>query len=461
MAPTKKFRNYSPEQKYLLPPDIRDWLPSDDLVYFLIDVVSELDLSPFYSSYSGLKGGQPPYDPSMMVCLILYAYCIGMPSSRKIEQATYSQVPFRVLCSGSHPDHDTICSFRKRHLSALSNLFLEVLHLCREAGLVKLGHVSLDGSKVKANASKHKAMSYSRMLSEESRLKSEIAELLAEAERVDNEEDRRYGKGKRGNELPAELRRRESRLQKIREAKNKLESDAKEAARKKDKENIDKYNADKKSGKKNIRKPKPSNDKPPDKTQYNFTDPESRIMPSGSKKNFEQAYNCQAVVDSENQVIVASHVSQSSNDKKELKPAIEKLKKNLGDALPQKLSADSGYFSESNVKCLEGENIDGYIATGRLKHNDKVPLSPRGPIPKKATVKERMGRKLRTKKGRETYSARKYIVEPVFGQIKEARGIRSFSLRGFENVMQEWDVICLTHNLLKLFRSGFGRMATT
>lgn len=449
-----RFRSFDPGQMLLLPANMRDWLPEDHLVHFLRDVVDELDLSEIYDAYDGSKGGQPPFAPRMMTGLLLYAYCVGTVSSRRIEKATYEQVPFRVLTADQHPDHDTIAVFRQRHLSALSNLFVQVLRLCRSAGLVKLGHVALDGTKMRANASKHKAMSYGRMDAKVAELEEQIAGLLAEAEAVDQAEDARYGKGKRGDELPDELRFREGRLKKIREAKAVLEAEAKAKAKaeqaRRDEETRDRE--DRGQTPKGYRKP-PA-DTPDEKSQRNFTDPDSRIMKDGTTKSFEQCYNAQAVADGETQVIVAADVTQQANDKRQLTPMVDQMVENLDGAKPETLSADSGYFSEANAGYLATEEIDGYLATDRQKHGATPPAAPRGRIPKDATVTDRMARKLRTKKGRETYRRRKQIVEPVFGQTKSCRGLRSFLLRGVDNVRAEWRLMCLAHNLLKLFRHG-------
>jgi len=449
------FRPYEPNQLLLLPPDMRDWLPPDDLAYFIMDVVKELDLSEIYDSYDGRQGGQPPYDPAMMTALLLYAYCIGMPSSRKIEQATHTSVPFRVLTADQHPDHDTIANFRKRHLQSLAQLFVQVLQICRQAGLAKLGHVSLDGTKIRANASKHKAMSYGRMEKAEE-LEAEVKRLLEQAESADAAEDALYGKGRRGDELPEELRFKQSRLRKIREAMASLEQEAKEQAEAKRQAIKDKEQSLQEEGRKRKgKKPEEPSDRPEDKAQRNFTDPESRIMKDGATKSFEQCYNCQAAVDEANQIIVGTYVTQQANDKQQLEPLVEEIKDNTDGAKPKKISADNGYYSEPNAAYLEAEGIDGYLATGRQKHSEQPAGGGRGRIPKRATVQERMARKLRTKKGRETYAKRKRIVEPVFGQTKEARGFRRFSLRGLANVSGEWDIVSLTHNLLKLFRSGY------
>ncbi len=451
---SSRFKSYCPDQMLLLPPDMKEWLPEGDLAYFLMDVVEELNLSAIYNRYSNSRAGQPPYNPRMMTSLILYAYCMGVPSSRKIETATYNQIPFRVITADQHPDHDTIADFRKTHLKALAGLFVSVLQLCQKAGLVKLGHISLDGTKVKANASKHKAMSYGRMDKTIQQLEAEVKQLLEEAKTVDENEDARYGKGKRIEELPQDLRRRQDRIAKIKEAKQALEDQAKTQADAKRHAIQKKEEALKKEGKpRKGKKPKAPSDEPDPKAQRNFTDSESRIMKDGASKSFEQAYNCQAAAN-ETQTIVGTNVTQETNDKQQAKPLIESVKKNTGQT-PNKASLDAGYYSDDNVTYLESEEIDGYIAVGRQKHSDKTAPAPRGRIPKNATTKDKMARKLRTQKGRATYSKRKQIVEPVFGQIKEARGFRRFSLRGLDNVTSEWDLVCLTHNLLKLFRSGY------
>jgi len=439
----KRFKEYSPDQQLLLPPDLNDWLEEGHLAYFIRDVVGELDLSQIYDDYHSRRGGQPAYQHQMMVSLLLYGYCVGVASSRKIEQATYEQVPFRVLAANQHPDHDTICTFRRRHLEALSELFVQVLQLCQQAGIVKLGHVALDGTKVQANASKHKAMSYGRMKQEIGRLEAEVEQLLDKAEAVDTEEDARYGAGKRGDELPEELRFRQQRLERIRAAKAALEAQARPEQVEENAEGDDTPEAT-----------EPDQRPEPEETaQRNFTDPDSRIMRDSSAKSFQQSYNCQAAVDDKAQVIVAADVTQQANDKRQVEPLTDQLEQNTGGS-PQQLSADTGYFSEDNVNYLAQAGIDGYVATRRTKHTEEPGPAPRGRIPQDATVKQRMDRKLRTKKGREAYAKRKQTVEPVLGQIKEARGFRRFLLRGLEPVRAEWRLICLGHNLLKLFRSG-------
>jgi hypothetical protein len=390
----------------------------------------------------------------MMVGLLLYAYAVGMPSSRKIEQATYHSIPFRVLTANQQPDHDTIADFRKRHLKTLAGLFVQVLRLCQKAGLVKFGHIALDGTKVKANASKHKAMSYGRMEKKAAELKKEVEHLLTQAEQADMKEDVLYGKGKRSGQLPKELQFRQTRLQKIQEAKLALEEEARiEAAARKAEYEAKKKAYDNKTDRRG-RPPKAPSGQIDSKRQRNFTDPDSRIMPASGSKDFIQGYNCQAAVDGKTQVIVATGVTQETNDKQQIEPLIEKIEENTAGKLPKVVSADTGYFSETNCNILDDKEIKAYVATGKQKHGE-IPLQLRGRIPNNATVKERMARKLRTIKGRATYSLRKQIVEPVFGQIKGARNFRQFSFRGLENCQQEWDLVCLTHNLLKLFRNGW------
>ena len=450
MKTQPNFREYNPEQLLLMPLDLAQWLPEGHLVYFVREVVGQLDLCAIYASYDGSKGGYPAYHPEMMVALLLYAYCVGMPSSRQIEKACEEAIPFRVLAANQHPDHDTIAEFRHRHLQALAALFVQVLHLCQKAGLVKLGHVALDGTKVKANASKHKAMSYGRMQKSVAELEEEVKRLLGEAEKTDEAEDQRYGKGQRGDELPEELRFKQARLAKIKEAMEALEREARERAEAQRREQEEK----KQEGPPRGRPPQPPSEEPAPKAQRNFTDRDSRIMKDGATKSFVQAYNCQAAVDSACQVIVGSFLTQQANDKGQLQPLVEEVKTNLHET-PKQLSADNGYYSEENVAFLDQQGIDGYVATGQLKHTKEALRAPRGPIPQAATAKDRMTRKLRTVKGRGTYAQRKEIIEPVFGQIKQGRGFRQFLLRGLEKVSAEWDLICLSHNLLKLFRGGW------
>lgn len=432
----------------LLPPSLMDWLPKGHLVYFLLDVVEQLDLSNIYGSYQGDGRGQPPYEPGMMTALLLYAYCTGVPSSRQIEKKTYEDVPFRVIAANRHPDHDSICEFRKRHLKALADLFLQTLRLCQQAGLVKLGHVALDGTKIKANASKHKAMSYGRMKKTKDELEKEIEGLLKNAEAVDKEEDNKYGKGKKGWDLPDELKRKETRLAKIKEAMSALEEEArqKESGKQKAKEEEIKQ--------KQTHKSQSSSVEPKDSAQRNFTDPDSRIMKVSSTNSFDQCYNGQAVVDDSFQVIVAANLSQNANDMDEVEPILDILEQNLG-GIPQKtaITTDAGYFSETNLMLFEDALLNPFMATQKMKHGEVLP-PVRGRIPNDMTPKDRMRRKLSTKKGQEIYSKRKSTVEPVFGQIKQAMGLRQFLLRGYENVSAEWQIWCLSHNLLKLHRHG-------
>ena len=449
----KTFRPYSLDQQLLLPPDLRGWLPEGDLALFVSDVVDELDLSAIYAAYDRGEGrGQPPYHPAMMVKLLLYGYCIGTASSRKIERATYRDVAFRVLAGDQHPDHDSIAEFRKRHLEALAALFVQVLRLCQATGLVKLGHVALDGTKIKANASKHKAMSYARMEETERRLEAEVRALLEQAQQVDAAEDAQYGRERRGDELPAELARRESRLAKIRAAKAALDAEAQARAA---------HGADAGRAKRAAREhrvggakgrpaqvPDPAQAQPAPTAQRNFTDPESRIMNDGATKEFVQGYNAQAAVDSQAQVIVACGVTQAAADVGQFVPMLDQVAAHLGQ-LPAQVTADAGYFSEANLTAPQFVAIDFYVPPDRQPHGRDAAAGRN----RQGSVSDAMRTKLQTAAGRAVYARRKTIVEPVFGQIKQGRGFRRFWLRGLPKVRGEWTIICLTHNLLKLFRA--------
>jgi transposase len=394
-------QNFLPDmvnQTLLFPPSLHDWLPEDHLARFLVDVVSELDLSAIYKSYQEKDGrGQAAYAPEMMARLLLYGYATGVYSSRKIEKRTYEDLAFRYLSGDQHPDHATLAEFRKRHLEALAGLFTQALLLCAEADLVKLGHVAIDGTKIKANASKHKAMSYKRMNETEARLQQEVESLMAAAAQADESEDAKYGKGQRGDQLPEELSRRESRLKKIREAKQALEQAAKEQAERKREEAEQKLaereEEEQRPGKKKRgRKPEPSDPeqaRPDETAQRNFTDPESRIMPDGGNKgSFVQGYNAQIAVDSESQVIVAAEITQETNDKKQLIPMIAQIVTNL-DQKPKQVSADVGYFSEPNVTDESVKDVDLYVATGRDKHDSTAEICS-DPPPADASPKETM-----------------------------------------------------------------------
>jgi transposase len=455
----KVFRSYDPEQVLLMAPVLREWVPEGDLAHFVGDLVeTSLDLGAIYASYESERGF-PPYDPRLMVKVLIYGYATGTPSSRKLEQATYRDVAVRMLCADQHPDYRSIARFRRRHLEALAELFVQALRLCKEAGLVKLGTLALDGTKLRANASRHKAMSYERMAKAEAALEAEIeamraaaAELLEGAEATDQAEDERYGPDRRGDELPDELAGRESRLQRIREAKAALE--AQEAQRERAR------HAQAATEGRTLRKPHPDEHPPAPKptAQRNFTDPDSKIMKT-SDGSFHQCYNGQAVVDSHAQVIVSAAASNQAPDCPQLEDALDQLAENLeavGLQLPQDaaLTADAGYFSQDNVGIAEAHGLDPFIATGRHKHSDPAPIAPRGPIPTHATPKQRMARKNRTKKGQATYARRKAIVEPVFGQMQTVQGARQLLLRGSQAALAQWRFNCAIHNLLKLHRAG-------
>jgi transposase len=450
---SKSYLPFEPKQKYLLPQSLDEWLPEGHLAYFVQDVVSELNLKAIFDYYERDHRGAPPHHPRMMVGLLVYGYCVGVPWSRKIEQKTYEDVAFRVLAAGQHPDHTRISEFRRIHAAALAGLFVQVLKLCMQAGLVKLGHVSLDGTKLKANGSKHKAMSYDRMKAQEAELSKKVKELLTAAEVADAEDDAKYGKGRRGDELPEELQRAESRLARIREAKAALEAEAKAAHEKEQREKDDPPGGAG-GGLPSHQVPHTKEGLPTDKAQRNFTDPESRIQKTND--GFVQGYNAQAVVDERAQVIVAQALTNQSPDPEHLAPMLEQVKQNCGK-YPRKLSADTGYYSDANVTQAGACGIDAYIATGRQKHGTSPP-PVRGRPPAGLSIRDRMARKLRTKRGRVEYAQRKKIVEPVFGQVKAVRGLRQVVRRGVEAARTEWAFFCTTHNLLKLFR--YGMLAT-
>lgn len=480
---SKTFLPYEPTQSFLLPPSPLDWLPEGHLAQFILDTVATLDLSKIMDHYERELRGCPPHHPRMMVALLLYAYCVGVPSSRKIERRTHEDVAFRVIAGNTHPDHTRISEFRRIHLSTLAGLFVQVLRLCQKMGMVKLGHVSLDGTKVKANASKHKAMSYDRMKKEEKRLEAEVASLLKAAEATDAAEDAEHGKGRRGDELPDDLRRRQDRLERIRRAKEELEAEAREQAEERVAQGEPRQQAEAAGVEMNnvaaARRKDDSNDDPPppsppstpeelprhqvptvkdgsptDKAQRNFTDADSRIMKTNG--GFEQGYNGQAVVDEAYQIIVAQGVSNQSPDAAHFIPLLDRVVENLGLA-PEKVSADAGYFSEENVIRAICRGVDPYLATGRTKHHAETETEPIEDDDQSA--KAAMKAKLSTSDGAQVYSRRKVIVEPVFGQIKN-RGFRHFLLRGIEKVRGEWSLITMSHNLLKLFAFQTGLVPT-
>src|SRR6266545_3722037 len=435
----KAFRPYDPDQVLLMAPVLQEWIPEGDLAHFVSDLVESgtLDLSAIYASYEDERG-YPPYDPRLMVKLLVYGYANGTMSSRKLERATYRDVAVRMLCADQHPDYRSIARFRKRHLEALGELFVQALRLCKQAKLVGLGSLALDGMKLREN----------------------VDALLSDAERIDAEEDERFGAERRGDELPEELARRETRLAKIKEAKEALEREAREAetARRAELEREGKQPRAPRDGRDPFA-PKPS-------AQRNFTDPESKIMKTADG-SYHQCYSGQAIVDSVAQVIVVAELSDQAADQRQLEPAVEQLDENLeaiGAELPKgaELTADGGYFSEENVESCEQHGLDPYIATGRFKHSEPPAPAPRGPIPKDATPKQRMARKTRTKKGRKIYSRRKAIVEPVFGQIGTVQDGRRVLIRGKPAARAQWRLECAIHNLLKLHRAGgFAILNTT
>lgn len=444
----KKFRDFQPDQMVLLPTCLTSWLPDDHPVHFISEVVEKLDLTLIYNGYRDLRG-QPPYNPTMMVKVLIYAMTKGIHSSRKIEKALHEDVGMRVLSGNQQPDHWTLSEFRKRHHHALGELFVQTVQLADKAGLVKLTHVATDGTKIKANASKHKAMSYGRMVKEEERLRKEVKEILTKMDQTDRKEDKRYG-SRRGDELPEELSTRKKRLAAIEKAKAELEEEARQKLRN---EQAKRREVAEKQGKKYTPQKEEQDAKPKDKDQRNFTDSESRIM-KDSNKAFIQGYNAQATVDAETHIIVGAELSNIAGDSPHLVNQIEEVEKNTGRK-PKNALSDAGYYSEDNLSALMKKGINPYIPPGKITHNEwRTTVAPRGRIPKTANEKYLMWRKLRTKPGRKIYKLRQTSVEPVFGFIKEQMHLRQFLLRGQEKASSTWRFACAVHNLLKLFRAG-------
>lgn len=456
------FIEYNRDQQYLMPPSLKEWVPEGDLAWFVLDAVKQMDLSEFYKRYRADGMGASGFDPGLMVALIMYAYCVGERSSRRIERLCERDVAFRVIAANLVPDHSTISRFRKDHREALGKLFTEVLRMCGEAGLVKVGIVAIDGTKIEANA----ALAANRT---HDSLRAEVEKMFDEADAIDAAEDALYGKGKRGDELPEEMRNRESRLKRLKEAKARLEHEAAEAARLKAEEIERREKEELESGKKKRgRKPKEPDNNPNAEAKANVTDPESRIMKT--RKGYVQGYNAQTAV-TEGQIIISADVTQEENDMGQMHPMLGKAKEELkaagiGDEIEHALF-DAGYCSEENLsKVTEGEPEIFAATTKDWKQQKalKERGGPRGRIPKGLTKRELMERKLLTKKGQEMYGKRKIIVEPPFGQMKEGQGFRRFMVRGIKSVTSEWRFMCASHNMLKLWRSRmreiFGKRET-
>jgi transposase len=464
-AVDKTFRAFDPHQILLLPPSLDDWLPEDHLARFVADLVDEvLDLGPVLADYTDRRG-YPPYDPRLMVRLLIYGYTTGVRSSRAIERKCVDDVAFRFLTADQAPDFRSIARFRRRHLDALAGLFTQSLHLATRLGMVKMGRVALDGTKLEANASKHKAMSYGRLVDREEQVEAEIAHLeaaaralLADAEATDTAEDTKFGADGKDVDLPAELDRREKRLARLQAARAQIEAEAAEKARRhtEDKERRRRQRAgtsdeqaiaDAGQAAADRARPKP-------KAQANFTDPDSRIM-KNSDGAYIQAYNAQAVVDEAHQVITAADVTTNASDALNYTTMLDQSARNTGTH-PRQALVDAGYCSEANLEAAKDRQLsrgtDTFMATGRLGHDEQVPPAPRGRIPANATLKQRMARKLRTKPGKAAYSRRKAIVEPVFGQIMTCQNGRRLLLRGEDGARAEWRLLAACHNLRKIFR---------
>lgn len=443
MGNEKVFRPWVVDQHQLFPPSPHDMVPGGHLVHFIRDVVRhELDLSAIFEKYQERRG-HPPYHPALMTALLLYSYSRGIYSSRRIEQACEERVDFMALTGMEKPDHSTVCKFRNDHRDALAQIFVQVLSLCRDAGMAKLGHVALDGTKMKANASKHSAMSYGRMKDLEPKLAALVDEWLETARETDTQEDEEHGPDQRGDELPDHVKEKVKKLLRMREAMARLEEEARKKA---ERLAVERAEKEREQGRK-LGGPKPQalEGVPQDREQSNFTDPESRIMKT--KDGYQQSYNCQAAVDAESQVIVACCVTNRQNDGDELMPMVDQIQAHTGE-YPAEISADAGYCSEDNLEGLEEIQVRGYVATGRQKHGTSSATGSEQDPPGLHT--RAMRARLRRGGWRSRYRFRKQTVEPVFGQIKEARGFRRFLLRGLEKVTAEWALLCTAHNLLKL-----------
>ena len=464
-AVDKTFRVFDPHQVLLLPPSLDDWLPEGHLARFVADLVDEaLDLSPVLADYTE-KRGYPPYDPRLMVRLLVYGYTTGVRSSRAIERKCSDDVAFRFLAADQAPDFRSIARFRRRHLDALADLFTQSLHLATRLGMVKMGRVALDGTKLEANASKHKAMSYSRLVDKEEQVEAEIAALeakaaalLADAEATDEAEDAALGVDGKDMDLPAELDRREKRLARLQAARAQIEAEAADKARRhaevKERRRQQRAHADDEQAVADTGEAAAAKARPKPKAQANFTDPDSRIMKNGHGA-YIQAYNAQAVVDEAHQVITAADVTTNASDALNYTTMLDQSTRNTGRH-PKQALVDAGYCSETNLEAARDRQricgTDTFMATGRLGHDEQVPPAPRGRTPKDATLKERMARKLRTKPGRKAYSRRKAIVEPVFGQIMTCQNGRRLLLRGEDGARGEWRLLAACHNLRKIFR---------
>ncbi len=459
MPPTEErapvFSPYDTDQRLLLPPNLNEWLPEEHLARFISEVVEEsLDLSPLIDRYRNAEGGHPALHPKMLTKLIVYGYAVGVRSSRKIERATYEDVAFRYLAANQHPDHNTIARFREKNLDVLEGLFIQGLKIAERLGLVKLGRVALDGTKVRAHASKHKAMSYGRMLVKEKELRAKVRKLFEEARKLDLEEDAEYGHGRRPKDLPEELKFHRDRLAKIREAKRALEEEARAQA-----EAVAAASAESPTPEERGAPNDEGESSPPPvvdaKKQRNFTDPESRIMPDGANKGaFVQAYNAQAAVDEAHQIIVAAEVMATAPDQGHLVPMFDRIEAQLGRR-PEKLLADAGYFSEDGIRAVERRGTEVFCPPGRGKKEEREGCK-RGRPPNDETFTQMRRRGIRRRRGRLHYRRRKAIVEPVFGQMKEAQRFRQFLLRGHRKVRGEWFLGCLAHNLRKIHRARIG-----
>lgn len=484
----KTYRPWDPRKTFLFPPSMTDWLDDDHLAFTILDIVGQLDLSAIHDKLQAKDPrGERPYDPRMMVALLLYGYCVGEFSSRRIAAATWNDLAFRVVAGDEHPHFSTICLFRQHHLDVFEGLFVQVLKICQRAGMVKMGHIALDGTKIQANASKHQAMSHARMKETEARLKAEVEALMARAQATDRAEDAVHGADKDGTELPEELRRREDRLKRIVAAREALEAEARaaralelteqaraaaeRAARETDEREAERLRRQSAARQQSAdalqadptvlpgsgddrpfnKPPHDASGAPKANTQRNFTDPESRIMESGGA--YLQGYNGQIAVDEHAGIIVAQTVTNQAADVEHLPWMLDQIIENTSTK-PDHLTADAGYWSTNNGENCERNGVDAYLSTRRHRHHEVPNAPPSADLPPSSTPKEKMTQKISSKEGSKIYAKRKWVVEPQFGYIKEVRGFRRFSLRGLQKVRGEWSLVTLCHNVLKYHRNG-------
>ena len=454
----KDFLHYDLDQPLLFQTDIRTWLPEDHIAIFISDIIESMKLTEIFQQYK-MGRGKPGYDPRLLLKILIYGYSKGIRSSRRLEQATFEDVAFRILAANNHPDHDTIASFRARHIQSINSVFLEILELCKKAKLLKCNHLSLDGTKIRASANKSKSKNYNQLLKSKEELQSEIQKIMQEAEEIDKAEDKKYGKGKRGDELPEALKNKTKRKAAIEKLLNEIRQEAEEKKddypKKKEKMKTEDDQWMEENGLKFERRaPKNPLNKPVEKiieSRRNPTDYDSRVMKSGISGGFIQGYNCQAAVDEDSQIIIAAQVSNQTNDKGLIRPMIEKSIENLNGQAPNFFTGDNGYYSERDIVWIEKKDIDPYIPPSKQDKGKRLIKTVDGMM----SITEFMRFKLKSDVGKSIYRKRKTITEPVFGQMKNVRGFRNFLTRGLQKVNAEWQLISIAHNIGKLHKLGY------